>query len=384
MAPRAETAPQGIRARPRGRRRHPVGWSPQSEWARGVARVLVRPNERAEVYELLADKVTAGHKLRDAVEQEAHWMALDSRWDMRAIMLRHVMERMDEGEPFHRAMSGYARDTEQLILSAMDTVRDYGGILRETSRSLTVAESIKAQYLKMATIPAIAVPAIAGILILLAVKLIPTLENSLPPEQWSGTAAILRGIANFMLTPWAPVSLLVVLALSAVSLFSLPRWTGRVRVWAERLPPWNAYKSMVGAEWLIMLGGMLASGHKLVESLEHMQQSARPWLRERVDAILDLVHAGTKFGVALHRCGYDFPSREVVRVLASSAELPNFDEILVRTGERWLQQSQKIIAARVARTTSLAIIAVYLVIAIVIVGVLSMVSSIVGNTMSHP
>jgi type II secretory pathway component PulF len=383
MPPRADIPVAAVRARSRARRR-PVGWSPQSEWARAAAQLLVRPAERAEVYELLSDKVTAGHKLRDAVEQEARWMAVDSRWDMRAIMLRHVMERMDEGEPFHRALSGYARDTEQLILSAMDTVRDYGGILREAARSLTVAEAIKAQYLKMATIPAIAVPAIAGILILLAVKLIPTLENSLPPEQWSGTAAALRGIANFMLTPWAPVLLVAVLVLAVVALWSLPRWTGRLRIWAERVPPWNAYKAMVGAEWLIMLGGMLASGHKLVESLEHMQASARPWLRERVDAILVLVHAGTKFGEALHRCGYDFPSREVVRVLASSAELPNFDEILVRTGERWLQRSQKVIAARVARTTGLAIISVYLVIAIVIVGVLSMVSAIVGNGLSHP
>ena len=383
MSTRAESVGKAGRRRLRDRRQS-IAWSPHSEWARGLARTLVQPVQRAEVYELLADKVTAGHKLRDAVEQEAHWMAVDSRWDMRAIMLRDVMERMDDGDPFHRALAGYARDTEQLILSAMDTVQDYGGILREAARSLTVAESIKSQYLKMATVPAIAVPAIAGILILLATKLIPTLENSLPPEQWSGAAAILRAIANFMLTPWAPVLGGVILALVLLSLWSLPRWTGPLRLWAERLPPWNAYKAMVGAEWLIMLGGMLASGHKLVESLEHMQDSARPWLRERIDAILELVHAGTKFGVALHRSGHDFPSRDVVRVLASAAELPNFDEILVRTGERWLQRSQKVIAARVARTTSLAIIAVYLVITVVIVGVLSMVGAIVGNTLTHP
>jgi type II secretory pathway component PulF len=381
MVARPETATVANRTRPRRRVR---AGSSQSDWSRALARLLVRPVERAEMYELLADKVTAGHKLRDAVEQEAQWMTLDSRWDLRAIMLHHVIERMDEGEPFHRALGGYARDTEQLILSAMDTARDYGGILREAARSLTVAESIKAQYLKMATVPAIAIPAIAGILVLLAVKLIPTLESSLPAEQWSGPAVILRAISNFVLTAWAPALLVAVLALAGLAIWSLPHWTGRLRLWAERLPPWNAYKAMVGAEWLIMLGGMLASGHKLVESLEHMQQCAHPWLRERVDAILELVHAGTKFGVALHRTGYQFPSREVVRVLASSAELPNFDEILIRTGERWLQQSQKVVAARVLRTTSLAIICVYIVIAMVIVGVLSMVSAVVGNTMAHP
>ena len=381
MVARPDTA--SVANRTRSRRRVRAG-SPQSDWSRALARLLVRPAERAEMYELLADKVTAGHKLRDAVEQEAQWMTLDSRWDLRAIMLHHVIERMDEGEPFHRALGGYARDTEQLILSAMDTARDYGGILREAARSLTVAESIKAQYLKMATVPAIAIPAIAGILVLLAVKLIPTLESSLPAEQWSGPAVILRAISNFVLTAWAPALLVVVLALAGLAIWSLPHWTGRLRLWAERLPPWNAYKAMVGAEWLIMLGGMLASGHKLVESLEHMQQCAHPWLRERVDAILELVHGGTKFGVALHRTGYQFPSREVVRVLASSAELPNFDEILIRTGERWLQQSQKVVAARVVRTTSLAIICVYIVIAMVIVGVLAMVSAVVGNTMAHP
>ncbi len=360
------------------------GFSPTSEWARALARILVRPVERAEVYELLADKVSAGHKLRDAVEQEARWMAVDSRWDLRAIMLRHVIERMDNGEPFHRALAGYAKDTEQLILSSMDAVRDHGGILRQAARSLTVAEAIKAQYLKMASVPAIAVPAIIGILVLLAVKLIPTLEMSAPAERWTGAAAALRAVSNFTLTAWAPVVLGVLLVLLALSIWSLPRWTGRVRLSLERLPPWNAYKAMVGAEWLIMLGGMLGSGQKLVESLEHMQRSARPWLKERIDTILSLVHAGTKFGVALHRSGFEFPSREVVRHLASSAELPNFDEILIRTGERWLQRSQKVIAARVARATSLAIIAVYLVIAIVIVGVLSMVGAMVGNTLGRP
>lgn len=359
-------------------------FSPRAPWARRVAAALARPLERAQIYENLAEKVSAGHKLRDAVEQEAYWMAIDSPWDLRAVMLQHAIERLDAGEPFHRALEGYAKDTEQLILASMASVQDHAAVLRQAARSLTVAEGIKAQYLKMAAVPAFAVPAIVGILVLIAVKLVPMLEASVPAERWTGVAALLRALANFMLTPWAVLLLAALTALLILSIWSLPRWTGRTRLALERLPPWNAYKAMVGAEWLIMLGGMLASGQKLVESLEQMNASARPWLKERVDAILHLVNAGTKFGKALHRTGFEFPEREVVRTLASSADLPNFDQILIRTGERWLAESQKTIAARAARTTSLAILAIYIVIAVVIVGILSMVGSMVGDAFVGP
>lgn len=377
MAPVADTrsaaAPRRLKQGAEG------AFSPNAAWARRVAGGFVRPLERAQLYENLADKVSAGHKLRDAIEQEAYWMAVDSPWDLRAIMLNHAIERVDDGEPFHRALSGYAKDTEQLILASMASVQDHAGVLRQAARSLSVAEGIKAQYLKMAMVPAFAVPAIVGILVLIAVKLVPMLEASVPAERWSGVAALLRALANFMLTPWAVVLFATLAILVVLAFWSLPRWTGRARLAFERVPPWNAYKAMVGAEWLIMLGGMLASGQKLVESLEQMNGSARPWLKERVDAILHLVNAGTKFGKALHRTGFDFPEREVVRNLASSADLPNFDEILIRTGERWLERSQKVIAARVARTTSMAIVAIYLVIAVVIVGILSMVGAMVGD-----
>lgn len=365
-------------------RRAPTAWTPKAPWARSLAQLTVDPISRARIYENLADKVAVGHKLRDAVEQEAYWMSVESPWDMRAIMLHQVIERMDDGEPFHRALQGYARDTEQLVLSSMVQVQDHAGVLRQAVRCLTVAEAIKSQYLKMALVPAIALPAIVGILVLLAVKIVPMLENSIPPERWAGIAAVLRAIARFTLSPWAWVALVLALILVVLSILSLPRWTGRVRRRLEGLPPWSAYKAMVGAQWLIMLGGMLASGQKLVESLEQMNRSAQPWLKERVNAILELVHSGTKFGKALHRTGFNFPESEVVRTLASSADLPNFDAILIRTGERWLERSQQQVAAQVARTARLVIIIIYIIIATVIVGILSMVGALMGDALVRP
>ena len=100
---------------------------------------------------------------------------------------------------------------------------------------------------------------------------------------------------------------------------TLPYFTGPIRVWADKLPPWSIYQNIKGAQFLQGLVMLQGGGAGLEGALEHLEGDATPWLAERINAVLVAVRTGQNLGHALGDTGYDFPNREAVRYLKTIA-----------------------------------------------------------------
>jgi type II secretory pathway component PulF len=94
---------------------------------------------------------------------------------------------------------------------------------------------------------------------------------------------------------------------------SLTRWSGPLRVWADRfLPPWNYYCRIQAIIFLISFANLWQGGRTEVETLHVLATTSNLWLRERLMVITHYLEEGQSLGQAMLHSGYHFPSREII------------------------------------------------------------------------
>lgn len=129
------------------------------------------------------------------------------------------------------------------------------------------------------------------------------------------------------------------MVLTFVILWSMPRWTGRARVYADRFPPYALYRLVRGSGFLLSFATMVKSGIKTTEALRIMIRGTSPWMKERLTKALAIMNDGTNIGDALYRSRMEFPDREVVLDLRTYASLDKFDEALTTIGRENLEET---------------------------------------------
>ncbi|MFA9352761.1 hypothetical protein V3G68_25130, partial [Escherichia coli] len=125
-------------------------------------------------------------------------------------------------------------------------------------RLIRSLQSIRSVIAGAALAPFGAVLALSGILTLLSVQLVPQFVKIIPPEKARGALAITYGLADFVTTagPWV---LAMLIAFFLLALWSLPRWTGRIRQFFDHLPPWSMYRLMQSSVFLLNLSTLIGA-----------------------------------------------------------------------------------------------------------------------------
>ncbi len=202
--------------------------------------------------------------------------------------------------------------------------------------------------------PIVLLLASCGVLFLFGTEVIPSFAVVLPTEQWTGVAASLAGMSAWVQV-WLVPTLAIIVAIFALIVWSMPRFTGPIRKPLDQIPPWSIYRLVSGAGFLLSLGALVGAGVPTRRSLEKIANNASPWLYERLDATLTHVKQGKNVGKALQQAGYGYPDEEIIEDLVAYADLPSFTEMLEVLGKEWMEDSIKLIKqqAQVLNTISL-------------------------------
>lgn len=105
----------------------------------------------------------------------------------------------------------------------------------------------------------------------------------------------------------------VVLLFSTAMIASLTLLRGPIRVRLERFPPWSTYRAIQGYVWLSTYIILVRSGRPETKVLEEQAARASPWLRERLEAVAELMGKHARLlPAALEECGYHFPSPDMI------------------------------------------------------------------------
>lgn len=181
-----------------------------------------------------------------------------------------------------------------------------------------------------------------GLVVIFCIALVPTLEQSVPLEKWN---TLQIGVWYFYVavTDYWYLMLAVVIALTVVINKSLTIWTGNIRFWFDRFPPWSVYRRLQGAAFILNVNAMLSAGIPIETAIRGMvESSTSPWLLERLEAILRNIEAGEKnLGAAMDATGYEFPGEDAIIKMQSLFETANQENSLHRFAKKWLDKTVK-------------------------------------------
>lgn len=179
-----------------------------------------------------------------------------------------------------------------------------------------------------------------GLVITFCVALVPQIQQSVPLEKWNGLQLSVWYF-YLLVTDYWYLLLMIAIAIAIGIYRSMFTWTGNLRFWFDRFPPYSIYKRLQGASFILNINAMLSSRIPIEMALESMITSCKsPWLLERFKAILRNIQSGEEnLGAALDATGYEFPSEEAIIKMLSIFETSNTEGSLRRFAEKWLDKT---------------------------------------------
>jgi type II secretory pathway component PulF len=303
---------------------------------RAIARHGYGASARSRLYLKLSSLVKNGKRLQSSIEDLRDRARKRSETDIEAIALTEIAEHMMNGQSFSSALSAYAPPGELMLIQAGEESGELVTALQLAVRLITASTQMKIAVRGALVSPIFMMLMVLVSLLIVGNVVVPKLAVVFDPDLWTGVARSLYLVSLATQSPWILAPIIGIILFCLLIAFTLPYWTGRIRVFFDILPPWSMYRLILGSGWLLSLASLIKSGVTLSESLIQMNKLSKPWMRERIDATLFYINNGFNLGVALERSQFNFPDREIVDDLVSYAELPEFDEVLYRIGNDWV------------------------------------------------
>lgn len=263
-----------------------------------------------------------------------------------------VARRMRDGSTLAAALTAWIPQDEVSIISS-------GELSGNLSRSLDLVIEAKRRIarvngaLKTSMVsPAIYMVAVYGMLWGIGKYVTPGLEQALPKEKAQGLVSGLYAAGDFANSWWALLPPLVLAACIAWVVRSLPKWTGRSRVAAEKVFPYSFYRDIQGYTWLMSFSALLRAGMADVEILKRQTAQSTPWLKERLHALWWRMDNGTSLPAALMAKGkggmpaFGFPSPDIVDDIGSMAGFGDFPERIAVLAVQWADELERATLAR--------------------------------------
>lgn len=321
------------------------------------ARLAFRPAVRARVWKKLATQISNNMRLDESLRLLQRY-AKENRSALGDVYT-HILAVLGNGRTLDEALDGLASQEEIMLISSAQSSGRLAEGLNLAVRVLETQVRMRKAVKSSLAAPCATMLACMAMFIVVAQYVVPQLALVSDPRTWSGSSYALYLISSFI-SSWAGIvaGLLLVAALILI-LFSLPRWTGSPRRWADRMVPWSIYRLTVGTVWLYTIATRMRAGHQLSQILTGMATSSTPYLRERVVSILRHSGHGEDFGTALKNCGLEFPSKEIVDDMRVYSRMPGFQSNMMEIADTWIEDGLELVkkyANRIAYIADLLVI----------------------------
>lgn len=316
---------------------------------------------RERLYRKLSQLLKNGVSLDRALEQIS--MIEEKRGHKAtAAVLRRWRNAIENGTNFGQCVAPFVPSSESLLLETGGNSGRLQESFMNAAESVSQQRRVKGAIISAGSYPALLILVLIAALVLASYNIIPAFSEVLPVEEWLGVAATVAAVAQGIRENGLYFLLVIIAVISLVS-FSMARWTGRTRLFVEKIPPWSIYRMWQGSSFLLSLASLMASGVKIDDNaLRRLVSRASPYLRERITAIARQLTAGHNLGDAMARTGFNFPEEELIDDLRVYATLKGFEENLSSITREWVGEVEgKVTAAmKVLNSIALVLIAVTL------------------------
>lgn len=255
-------------------------------------------------------------------------------------ILKECRDNLKSGFSLAESLREWIPDQELSIIESCDTAgRVADGFLNAifiAEGTEKISRSIKSTLMVMTYMFSLSF----SIVVMFCVLLVPVLKQNVPLEKWN---FLQLGVWYFyvVVTEYWYLILTVMVAVSFVVFKSLSVWTGNIRFFFDKLPPYSIYKRLNGATFILNVNAMLSAGIPMETAINNMVSSCQsPWLLERLDAIHSAIESGEdNLGTALDVTGYEFPGDAAIIKMKSLFETSNAEGSLKRFAGKWLDKT---------------------------------------------
>lgn len=242
--------------------------------------------QRGEIYELLQSNLgeSGSGKVATIKELFESWANRENtRKNAVGLIYRSIVNRLEGGHTFARAIAPFIPKEESLIIDAGEA----SGHLVEALQSAQSQSKAGAEIQSLVT-AAIAEPAMSVLSIGLTgyfcgSSLWPEMLRVVDIQYWPSWCLPLVQTEMAFAKHWQVLG--VVVLLMGLYVWSIPRWTGHVRSLFDKVPPWSIYRDRQSAAFLGVLGGLLSSGMELDAAMQRIEGASDPWLRWHIKQI---------------------------------------------------------------------------------------------------
>ncbi len=288
-----------------------------------------------------------------------------------AIAMREIQQNLERGMTFAQATEGWVPNEETLLLTS-GNVSSLLVSLENVGRVVGGINRIKRAMWSAITYPLFLFFLTVAIIVMVGVYLVPPLVEAAGSEiVWRGSAASLVYVSNFANKYWYVVAIMFLCLVSFVWL-SLPNWTGKVRTWFDKLPPYSTYKLQVSVSWLMSLAAMVSAGVSVPDAMRLLADSSNKYLSNILDEALHHIANGENLGNALALTGKDFPSEEIIGDLIIYSDMNDFDKNLDKIARDYMEESVRKMENISSVLNSIGIILVSVIIGWVVLGTFQM------------
>lgn len=296
--------------------------------------------ERQKFYKKTATLLAHNLKLRDVLARFSERET--ARKNVLAVVYNDIYARYAVGSlPFDQACLPWIPKEEVMLIGAGLKSGLLPDVLMDCVRLLEAQGKIGRSLVDGVSYPIFIFCFMLGALLFIALTVMPTLTTISNPKTWTGSAWSLYRVSTILASPMGIVVFALMLGCVVGIFATMPYWTGKYRLWVEKVPPWSMYRLMVGTTWLFTLATLLRGGIQMENVFASMLrgQNLTPWLAERVRAIRVKYRNESNLGKILVSIGMHFPDDEIARDLADYMSVSDFHANLYDIANEWLEES---------------------------------------------
>lgn len=361
---------------------------PSGRFALLFAKMTFTPKSRRRLYERLSAPIEAGVRTKDALQMLFQRAAFKSETDTHAIILRNMLFSIDHGSKPSDGLAQFIPLNELLILRAGEEQGDLASAFKRAAKTIDTEVKIKRTVRKALISPISYVAGLIGVMWYLGTFVGPALAGVLPMEEWGGRASFIADVSMFVTSLLFPITIIALITLFLFLLFMQKRYTGRARVYLDKIPPFSLFRVQQGATWLTTYSAMLQAGRRMDSTLEELQEISgrykNYYLAHRTEQILDEIsHGASDIGNAMERTGTNFPDEELISDLVMQSSLTDFDERIEIIADRWVENTAENVEAIAKKINTLVFILIFAFFGMFIFGIVDLNQQLASSVRSY-
>lgn len=287
--------------------------------------------KRMAMYRML-EKMTGEPAVLQINEAIDELKALEVNKDLRSRMwyvYDDIMEQMRSSDAdFANALSKYVPQQDTMIIAASEQDDITLGFMTVIDNNKKTSEMKKA-FTNALSYPLLMVCVLLVLLYYFSVKVIPAFVENIPDGVVLSSSSVILKIMADGFNWWFSILIITIFVVAGLIVWALPNFINKSRKYLENIPPFNMYRIMVGCGFLFALNSLGRAGFMQIDALEQMSKLAKPYLRYRIDMIMELMADGMDIGQALIESKLDFPDKQMVRELAIQTKYSDDDSLEV-------------------------------------------------------